>query len=785
MLQPNVKNYLSPFTQRELEVLRLIGKGLSNRDIAEELVLSLDTVRWYSKQIYSKLDAHNRTEAVIRAGALGLLEPIAANQEQPAPNPVIRLPRHNLPAQPMPLIGRRAQVAAIQQLLTSARLLTLTGTAGVGKTRLALQVAAELVDTYEHGVFFVNLAPISDHELVLRTVSQTLNVQDAGSNSSLATLKAHLRDRHLLLILDNFEQVMAAAPLVGELLAATPRLQVIVTSREVLRLYGEHEYSVPPLALPDLKRQQPIAALTEVEAIALFVERAKAARHDFEITEENAQIIAAICVRLDGLPLGIELAAARVKLFAPQALLARLESRLDILATGLRDVPDRQKTLRCAIDWSYNLLSESERVLLARLAVFCCGRDLEAIEAICGPDLSIDLLDGLESLLNKSLLYQEEGDSGEPRFVMLETIHEYAEERLEQSGEAAIIQRRHTDYFVTLAERAEAEFGGFHELLWMKRLQVEHDNLRAALAWSLTHAEAELSARLVAALSYFWKIRGYHQEGRHWAERALAKLDTIPSSLQIRLLNAAGQIAVCQHDFTQAIKWHSQALEISRQLNDKFNLAWSLVLLSENLLDLGDDENLYRNEKMLAFCEEALALFSELNHQRGLAKAFHLLGESNREQRNYAQAQHFYHECVSVCQQTGERYRVGLNMVNLSFVAYHLGNYEQAYEYARQALVIFIEQEAVQCGPGTAMAVMAGPLLETGYLREAACLLGASEAALESIGVMRFACDQREIDHYITTLHTRLDETTYNAAWAEGRAMSLEQAIDYALHVPE
>src|SRR5215211_4869243 len=380
---------------------------------------------------------------------------------------------NNLPLQVTPLVGRERVVDEVRRRLLrpELRLLTLSGPGGIGKTRLALQAAAELLDEFQDGVFFVPLATVTDPQLVVSAVMGTLGVRETGDLSLVETLKRYLRDKQMLLVLDNFEQVLAAAPVVTELLEA-PRLKVLTTSRTALRLYGEQEYAVPPLAVPDTGRLPEPEALSHYDAVKLFIERAEAAKADFSITNENAPAVAEICARLDGLPLAIELAAARVKLLPPRAMLGRLGRRLKLLSGGARDLPERQRTLRGAIEWSHNLLDEGEKTLFARLAIFSGGRTLEAIEAVCDAqgDLPMDAFDGVSSLVDKSLLTQEEGPDGEPRFVMLETIHEYAREKLRESGEAEEIARVHAEYFLALAEEAEPQLTGPEQVEWMERL---------------------------------------------------------------------------------------------------------------------------------------------------------------------------------------------------------------------------------------------------------------------------------------------------------------------------
>jgi predicted ATPase/class 3 adenylate cyclase len=464
--------------------------------------------------------------------------------------------RNNLPLQPTPLVGREKEVAEVCDLLRGeeTRLLTFTGPGGIGKTRVALQAAADLLDDFPDGTFFAPLATLTQAELFFSTVAETLGVQETGEQPLDESLKDYLKERRLLLVLDNFEQVLGAAPTVTELLAAAPGLKVLATSRAPLGLYGEHEYDVPPLSVPDVRHLPDLKVLSQYEAVRLFIERAKAAKADFEVTDESAPAVAEICVRLDGLPLAIELAAARIKMLPPNALLHRLGSSLKLLTGGARDLPERQRTLRATIEWSFALLDEGEQVLFGRLAVFSGGRTLEAIEGICDAegDLAVDTFEGVSSLLDKSLLRQEEGPGGEPRFVMLETVHEFAREKLKESAEAEEIKRIHAQYFLTLAEEAYTELKGANQLQWLEKLEAEHDNMRAALSWALEHKQVELALRLGSALWWFWWMRGHNSEGRRWLEQALAMDGRGSPEVRAMALAGAGALASEQGDLDRA-----------------------------------------------------------------------------------------------------------------------------------------------------------------------------------------------------------------------------------------
>ncbi|TMC88278.1 MAG: hypothetical protein E6J22_16015, partial [Chloroflexi bacterium] len=442
---------------------------------------------------------------------------------------------HNLPSQLTPLIGREQERQAVCTLLRrpGVRLVTLTGTGGVGKTRLSLQVATDLLDDFCDGVCFIQLAPVSDPELVVATITRTLGIKEVGERSLLDLLTSYLQDKHLLLLPDNFEQVLPAAPQLSNLLAACPHVKVLVTSRAVLHVHGEHEYPVPPLALPDLSHLPESETISQYASVALFLERARAARPNFTMTAVNSRTIAEICVRLDGLPLAIELAGARINLLPPQALLTRLEHRLDVLTSGPQDVPARQQTLRNMLAWSYDLLDAAEQRLFRRLSIFVGGCTLEAVEGLYQAlgEMPAYVLDGVASLIDKSLLRQTDQEGEEPRLVMLETIREYGLECLTATGEMEITRQAHAAHYLSLAEEAELELGGPQQASRLEQLEREHDNLRAALQWVIEQAgkddsgqravnRGEMALRLAGALRSFWVAHGHISEGRHFLERA-------------------------------------------------------------------------------------------------------------------------------------------------------------------------------------------------------------------------------------------------------------------------
>jgi predicted ATPase/class 3 adenylate cyclase len=685
---------------------------------------------------------------------------------------------NNLPAQPTPLVGRERELGEGRDLLRGegVRLLTLTGPGGIGKTRLGLQVAADLLDEFEDGVFFVLLASITDPALVASAIAEPLGVVEAGDQSLEESLKGHLRGKELLLLLDNFEQVVDAAPLVGQLLSECPKLKVLATSRSVLRVYGEQEYPVPPLELPRPGHLPPIDRLSQYEAVRLFIERAKAAKPDFRVTDENAPAVAEICARLDGLPLAIELAAARIKLLTPGAMLERLGSRLKLLRGGARDLPERQRTLRATIEWSHALLDEGEQVLFARLAVFSGGRTLDAIEAICDArgDLPMDALEGVSSLLDKNLLGQEEGPEGEPRFVMLETIHEYARERLKASGEPEETSRLHAEYFLALAEEAEQGLWESEQGGWLDRLEVDHDNMRAALSWSL-ESEPETALRMVGALARFWEIRSHYLEGSRWIKAALRQTYHAEGSVRAKALSEAGTFAWHRGDYEQATVLHGQALALYRELGDESNAAFALLCLGSQDLEQGE------HERAKPFFEEALAISREVGDKRTIGYALHNLGDLARHTGHYKQARALGMEAISVFREMDDKWGTARQLVWLGMVtAYMSDDYEEAAGFLEEgfALVREVGDWEWVAYALDSFAILAGA---KGQGERAARLWGAAEALRQSIGATLPPTNRPAYERSVAAVRSELGEAAWEVAFEEGMAMSGEEAAEYAL----
>jgi predicted ATPase len=621
----------------------------------------------------------------------------------------------NAPVPPTVLIGREAEMGALrgQLALHRTRLLTLVGPPGVGKTRLSLEAAAEAISDFDEGVFFVALAPIVDPGLVTAAIARTVGIREESNEPVQDVLKRHLRDKRMLLVLDNFEHVVMAGPQVADLLATCPWLIVLVTSRERLHVRGERVFSVQPLNVPDLTRLHPFEELLHYSALELFAERARDVDTDFELVEENAQAVAAICAHLDGLPLAIELAAPHINVLSPQEMLRRLDELLK--APGLHDLPARHQTRHSAIEWSYSLLGEAERRLFRRLAVFSGGHTLEAAQAVCNTngDLGIDVLVGTESLVSKSLLQTRQGRDGSSRMRMLETIHEYAREKLEESGEADELRQHHATYFLSLAEAGNMELTGPNQSLWLGRFEDEHENLRAVLRWVSILGEGkagigaapELGVRLGGALWRFWYLHNYLSEGRSWLSAMLALMEKAsvsnvvnlvePSPELAHLLYAAGVLASQQGDLPAARIFAERSLCMYRALDDQQGSALPLNLLGNILSDQGD----YAASRALQL--ESLTILRETSKKHRIATALNSLGVLDMDQGKYDSARAFLEESLAMHRDLEDDQFIAAILNNLGLVAGAQGDYEAGATLLEEACAIFRQLEDKQSTANT------------------------------------------------------------------------------------
>jgi len=658
---------------------------------------------------------------------------------EPPADDTVKLVTRALPVSLTSLIGREREVQAIHALLSrpDVRLLTLTGTGGVGKTRLALQVATELLADFPDGVFFVSLAPISDPTLVIPTIAQTFALKETAARLPRDLLKAALGEKHMLLMLDNFEQVLAAALHLTDLLTSCPHLTVLVTSRATLHVQGEHEFPVPPLTLPNLNQPPPTEVLSGYTAVALFVSRAQATKPAFQLTATNAHVVAEICARLDGLPLAIELAAARVKVLSPQVLLARLEHRLQVLTQGSVDQPERQQTLRNTLAWSYDLLSPQEQRLFRHLTAFVGGFTLEAVEDVCKTlgDETMHTLEDVASLLDKNLVQQAVQErEEEPRFVLLETIREFGLEALAASGETETIRQAHAAYYLGLAEQAEPEWEGHKQAVWSERLKQEHDNVRAAMVWSLQRGETgsdwELALRLGGALRRFWQVRGYLSEGRAFLEKVLTGSVGIVSAGHVKALIAMGHVAVIQDDYDRVEAVCKESLPLCQQLGDTWNTARTLYLLGWIAWLKGD------LAPARALMEQTLALFKQVDDKSFIAWSLMYLGMIAGRQGNYAEGRIFFEESIARQRVLGNKRGTAFAICGyaLMLLAFH-HDAAMVRPLLEESLALFREV-GDKWGDAAASMLLGQVALQRGDVTTARTLANASVRAVVRLGIV-------------------------------------------------
>ena len=743
---------------RELEILQLMSRGLSNGEIAKHLYLGIHTVRKDARHIYEKLGVSGRAEATYQAQQLGLLD---SQPSQIKPAPQIQ----HLPIQLTSFIERDEQVQTILQLLDHTRLLTLTGAGGIGKTRLSIHIAEGMSEHFEDGIYFVELAPLNDSRELPKAIAMALEIIENPQETLMETLKQVIGSRQVLLVIDNFEHIMAGATLIADLLKASRNLKIIVTSREILHISGEQEYAIPPLSV------YPSDDDVISEAVTLFIQRVRLVRPNFQLNSDNKDDVTAICKQLDGLPLAIELAAANCKILSPSALLKRLDTQLVSLSHITRDIPKRQQTIQATIDWSYTLLDDHEKTLFSRLAVFRSGSSLEAIEAICGEELAIDVFKGVTSLVNKSMIQQTEDDLGHPSFVMLETLRAYAGQQLEQRGELALMQYRHASYFMKLTEEATSELRLINQKWWYKKLDIEQNNIRSAMSWALSGQDVEIGIRIVTALRDYWWYQGLHNEAGRWIEQAMKFITDVSDTIRADFLTTATYFANVRGDQTTATQLREEALSLYQALNDLRGVAWCYLVQDTDSLE------------SIEIYHETLDMMHKLHDLSGQLMTLNMMGLFYVKLEDFEQAESYFKESILIAQQTGDKRHETITLGNLGELALRRGKSEQAQTLLVDCLILARELDHSYILHDMLWTCVV-LLSELDNIDAAMTLFGATSSQQHRTGQQIHVAQIMFITPYLEQLkHKQKESPAYQEHYNLGYKMALDEAVQFALSI--
>jgi predicted ATPase/DNA-binding winged helix-turn-helix (wHTH) protein len=690
----------------------------------------------------------------------------------------IPAPKHNLPYQLTSFIGRQQEIAQLKGLVKANRLVTLTGAGGAGKSRLAMEVAGQLLDAFADGVWMVELAALSDSRLVPQAVAKTLALTEQPTRPVIETLGDYLASKRLLLVLDNVEHLLeGCVQFVDLILRRSPDVAILVTSRERLAMAGELTYRVPSLTVPGPRDNVAPDALLAYDGVRLLVDRARLLRPGFSVTAENAASLASICYRLDGIPLAIELAAPRLRSMSVEELSQGLDQRFALLTDGSRTALPRHRTLRSMLDWSYDLLGEPEKLFLQRLSVFAGGWTLAAAKEVCAGEgiEHRDVLDLMTSLADKSLVVPEQEDA-QTRYRLLETVRQYARDRLQDSGGSAAARVRHRDYYLALAEEADPKLRGAEQAEWLRRLEEEHENLRAGLAWSVAEPGTGGGQRLCGALQRFWWTRGHLSEGRQWCTRVLGKAGAEERTRErANVLKAAGVLAFYQGDYRAARALYEESLAIRRELGDRSGISGSLNNLGNVAVEQGD----YPTAR--ALYEESLAIARELGDRFGIAVSLNNLGTVAFLQCDYPAARTLHEESLVIGRELGNPHSISMALSNVGHVALEQGDYPTAGALYEESLVIRREL-GDRIGILYALEGLAAVLASLRESLRAARIWGATERLRAEIGTPRPQNEMPGYDRYVAAARIASgDDAAFDSAWQEGRCLTLDQAIDLAL----